>query len=202
MQTLHLDNSLNTFISDIESNLDKIFEDKIKFVSNQLKNTNNDKKLNKVMVLPYTKIDNVVEFIVFHDKRYNEWTFLSGYVENNESHLDAANREMDEETFGLLNIDIKNYPNTTFSTSGFCEKNKLLKYEVIFVDVTKLFPNYQSKDIFVSNFQKTVLNTKFSENSIVSFETFETFSKRKNIWCFVQKYIINNFFTHKIVYSI
>ena len=53
----------------------------------------------KILVIPYT-FDN--RFLFVKDKTTSEWGFISGGIKRNESPVEASNRELFEETSGLL----------------------------------------------------------------------------------------------------
>lgn len=60
--------------------------------------------LRKIMIVLYTIFKGQIYYLLVHDARYNEWTFISGGCKGKEfeSYLDSANRELQEETRNIM----------------------------------------------------------------------------------------------------
>lgn len=121
-----MENYLLNMIDSEEMNIPEITKQPLKI----------KKTIKKVMVVPFVKYKNSKHVLVFHDKRFKEWTFMSGTVELDENIKTCAQRELQEESEGLLKLDFDEYDYSYFQTS-FSEKNKLMKYHVFFIDITK-----------------------------------------------------------------
>lgn len=63
---------------------------------------------NKILVVPYVMCKLEPHFVMVKDKQTNEWGFISGGVKRNETALQAARRELIEETSGVLNLNLSN----------------------------------------------------------------------------------------------
>lgn len=182
MQT-QMEKYLLNMIDTQQYNIPEITETSFKVVKKTIK---------KVMVVPFVRYNNSKHVLVFHDKRFNEWTFMSGTVEKGEDIKKCAERELREESENLLNLDFDKYDYSYFQTS-FYEHKKLMKYHVFFIDITKThlytFKQYE-------NHYKTKRN---NENDTMKFENFINFQHYPNIWGFVEKKIINNFYVHQLL---
>lgn len=66
----------------------------------------------KVFVIPY--VDNKVMLV--KDRKTKEWGFISGGVKNHESYFQAAQRELFEETSGLMSHIPENHGRSSFKT--------------------------------------------------------------------------------------
>jgi 8-oxo-dGTP pyrophosphatase MutT (NUDIX family) len=63
---------------------------------------------NKVLVVPYVMSCTFEpHFVMVKDRQTNEWGFISGGVKKNESPIQAAYREVKEETSGVLNLALR-----------------------------------------------------------------------------------------------
>lgn len=78
----------------------------------------NTKRMNKVLCVLWTIIDNKPYFVVFKDREHGEWTFISGGVKTRERFIDAAKRECKEESRELISFDNMHH---TY-VRGFSEK--------------------------------------------------------------------------------
>ncbi len=75
----------------------------------------------QVIVIPYRRLDDAIEYAVFHRSDNSMWHFVSGGAEDDESAEDAAKRELCEETgicdgISLIRLDARaSVPKTAFS---------------------------------------------------------------------------------------
>jgi hypothetical protein len=67
-----MENYLLNMIDSEEMNIPEITKQPLKI----------KKTIKKVMVVPFVRYNNLKHVLVFHDKRFNEWTFMSGTLEN------------------------------------------------------------------------------------------------------------------------
>lgn len=66
----------------------------------------------KVFIIPYA--NNKVMMV--RDRKTNEWGFISGGVKRNETYLQAAERELSEETSGLMSYIPADHGRSNFKT--------------------------------------------------------------------------------------
>lgn len=110
----------------------------------------------KVFVIPYYN-DKVM---LVKDRKTREWGFVSGGVKKHESYLKAAERELFEETSGLMGVIPKNAGVYSFNTEYRPEElliqnqqkgeKVLSKYKVYWVPIGKEFAEHITKR-FVPN---------------------------------------------------
>jgi hypothetical protein len=57
----------------------------------------------KTVVIPYVKIDDAYEYVMFRDSNYKEYTFACGGKKQRETYDECGNRELYEESNGIFN---------------------------------------------------------------------------------------------------
>ena len=62
----------------------------------------------KSIAIPVSIIDNKPYMLIVHDRRYQEWTFVTGGCRRREvlNPLRCAVRELEEETRGTINLNL------------------------------------------------------------------------------------------------
>ena len=70
----------------------------------------------KVLVIPYCFIHGALNFLMVHDKTFEEWTFVSGGKKVHESVTSCAARELYEETKGVIDISEERFRESLFFT--------------------------------------------------------------------------------------
>lgn len=50
----------------------------------------------QILAIPYRRFNGIPEFCVFHRADFDQWQFIAGGGEDNESPLQAAKREISE----------------------------------------------------------------------------------------------------------
>ena len=101
----------------------------------------------KVIVIPY--INRL--FLMVKDKKYEEWTFVTGSCKKNEDFSDCALRELYEETNGTINlqkhtdINIEKFFHYNFKRIIHLDK-VILDYRVFFIPLHRF--GYTKQNIF------------------------------------------------------
>ncbi len=151
----------------------------------------------KVLIIPYILVKNELKFLIVKDKKFNEWTFISGMVEKKESHFNAGRRELFEETKKLINIQ-PSESNCIYFETKLYENNIKYVYHVQLVDIKKF--GYIDSERIIKSFRSTKLTEKkYNENLDIDFKTFSEINKLSNVWAFIRTHILDNFFFEKTI---
>jgi ADP-ribose pyrophosphatase YjhB (NUDIX family) len=156
----------------------------------------------KVLVIPYYKLKSGPIFLNVLGNQHNEWSFISGKIDNQETYKDAAIRELYEETRGIVDIEDFGAIKTFYIDIKETKFYICLKYKVFLFDLDKaLWTNGMplSPDKILQMYQKikSVHDTDikkyehFNENSKIVFDNINSFKLKKNKWSFMD-IIINH----------
>ena len=139
------------------------------------------------------------KFLIVKDKRYNEWTFVTGGCRMREVYnpIICALRELEEETRGIINIKRGLYTYFSF----FMEFNIIEKarYHVYLIrlhktpeELNKLVDEfYSEKDKMDSN--KITFRKNYDENDDIMFlELDEIPEKCSNVWKLISDNVLNS----------
>lgn len=145
----------------------------------------------KAIAIPVSYINDKPHFLIVHDRRYKEWTFVTGGCRKREVYnpLRCAVRELEEETRGLVNLKDGTYKYFKFTT------DEGAIYHVYIFDTVKLdepglvnkFLNEKHK----METQQMAFRKNYDENDFLEFDTLEGIAQRK-IWPLITKYVIQN----------
>lgn len=155
----------------------------------------------KVIVIPFVHEAALMRLLVVKDRRTKEWTFVSGGCKAHESDVDAARRELKEETRGLLDLDIGSMPSSSFKFRSFYRDPKemcqdaargqriVTCYTVYFANVTGVVDREAVQRTF-----RHIRNMKgvFNENTDLAFETLDEFEKKNHVWPFIREQVMAN----------
>ena len=154
----------------------------------------------KAMVIPYIVIDKEPFFLLFKNKKYKTWGFMSGTGELNESYNTTAYRELEEETKRIFSI---NKTNTHLQTYFFHKSSYFLlptKYKAFFL---KLSGTKTQMNKLVTLFKKTKAMTEYEdENTEIKFVKPNQMFKH-NFWDFLRYELMKNkHFNERLIESI
>lgn len=161
----------------------------------------------KAIAIPVCFINGEPHFLIVHDKRFREWTFVTGGCRRREifNPLRCALRELEEETRGVINITNGSYSYFKFSIKDSCDVINV--YHVYIID----FPmSLSDQERFINQFDtnkelmdKNQIRFKkqYDENDFIEFDTINGIKHRKNIWNMIQESVLNNFEFHRALYS-
>lgn len=161
----------------------------------------------KAIAIPVYFIQGEPHFLVVHDKRFREWTFVTGGCRRREifNPLRCALRELEEETRGVINITSGSYSYFKFSLKDSCDV--LNVYHVYIID----FPmSLRDQESFIKQFdvKKSLMDKnqirfrkQYDENDHIEFDTMNGIKHRKNIWTMIQEFVLNNREFHSALYS-
>jgi 8-oxo-dGTP pyrophosphatase MutT (NUDIX family) len=160
----------------------------------------------KAVAIPMSQIEGVPHFLVVHDRRYKEWTFVTGGCRRREIYnpLRCAVRELEEETRGTINLKRGSYAYFKFSTDTPEPRDLedgvdvVNHYHVYVFDlpmtslehrhIVKRFTEEKDKmEGHVVPFRKN-----YDENDACEFDTLDGISKRENLWPMIRTHVIRN----------
>jgi 8-oxo-dGTP pyrophosphatase MutT (NUDIX family) len=161
----------------------------------------------KAIAIPVCFINGEPHFLIVHDKRFREWTFVTGGCRRREifNPLRCALRELEEETRGVINITNGSYSYFKFTVKDTCDVMNM--YHVYVID----FPmSLSDQERFINQFDmnkelmdknKIRFKKQYDENDFIEFDTINGIKHRKNIWNMIQESVLNNFDFHRALYS-
>lgn len=133
------------------------------------------------------------QFLVVKDRRYNEWTFVTGGCRKREviNPLRCAVRELEEETRGTVNITKGTYSYFQFTTEhGFT-------YHVYIIDTSfdenqrkMLIQKFEEERIKMDTHQME-FKKPYDENTQLDFDTLDGIKKR-NVWPLIDRHVLEN----------
>jgi 8-oxo-dGTP pyrophosphatase MutT (NUDIX family) len=169
-------------------------------------------EIHKAIAIPVTFVDEKPKFLTVRDRRHRDWIFVTGGCRKKEiaNPIYCALRELEEETRGVMKHKSGLYTSFTFKTDERgpeeLEADKKAGIHVtlvyhVFIFFTKINSVEQHQMIQRFNEEKEKLEIRkkdklpyrrtFDENDIMSFDTLESFKKKKR-WDLIVKNIINN----------
>jgi len=169
-------------------------------------------EIHKAIAIPVTFVDEKPKFLTVRDRRHRDWIFVTGGCRKKEiaNPIYCALRELEEETRGVMKHKSGLYTSFMFKTDERSpeelEADKKAGIHVtlvyhVFVFFTKINSVEQHQMIQSFNEEKEKLEIRkkdklpyrrtFDENDLMSFDTLESFKKKKR-WDLIVKNIINN----------
>ena len=172
---------------------------------------------NKAIAIPISIINDgkPPRFLTVKDRRYQEWTFVTGGCRKREiiNPLRCALRELEEETRGVVNLKSGTYRYFNFTHSILSNNTKKsedpespptmidITYHVYILDFN-INKNEQNKIINKFNdakvkleklkYQNYPIKMVYDENDVMNFETLEEFKTRDKVWPLIRHHILNN----------
>lgn len=160
----------------------------------------------KAIAIPVSYINDVPHFLVVHDRRYKEWTFVTGGCRRREIYnpLRCAVRELEEETRGLINLKRGSYTSFKFITNtpeprdledGVSALNfyqvYLFELPMTSIEHRHLVRRFTDEKIKMEE-NKIPFRKNYDENDDLKFETIETISAKPNLWPMIREHVLNN----------
>lgn len=134
----------------------------------------------KVLVVPYTLVDSKMKTLMCFSAKHKEWTFICGTIEQGESPIDAAIRELYEETKNI--IDVPKHcleQNLNFEYNNVY-KDRMYRCHVFFVDITNFI---RSGISFTTEFNRKIMKGyEYNENSYIKFMSHQEVLSKTHIW--------------------
>jgi hypothetical protein len=162
----------------------------------------------KSIAIPVTTIGNKQYMLIVHDRRYQEWTFVTGGCRRREviNPLRCALRELEEETRGMINLKKGNYSYFQFSTKykgpgdseADIEDDVTSIYHVYLIDFpmttnehTYIIRRFNEEKYKMEN-QQMYFRKNYDENDKVEFDTLDGITARENLWDMIRIHVISN----------
>ena len=160
----------------------------------------------KAIAIPMSEIENQKRFLIVRDRRYREWTFVTGGCRRREvfNPLRCAVRELEEETRGLINLKRGSYSYFKFTTDtpeprdiedGVQALNHYHVYvfhvpmtSVEHLHIIKRFTEEKKK----MEGAEVPFRKNYDENDECRFETLETITQCPNLWSMIRKHVLGN----------
>ncbi|NBS67824.1 NUDIX domain-containing protein [bacterium] len=157
----------------------------------------------KAIAIPVSFINDRPYFLLVHDRRYKEWTFVTGGCRKREVYnpIRCAVRELEEETRGILNLKKGTYSYFKFQTlqrefdTAGDEFMAVYHVYIIYVPlsledqrnlVTRFEEEKRKMDLKQMCFRK-----QYDENDLMDFDTLDGIKRRK-IWPMITSFVIEN----------
>ena len=153
-----------------------------------------------------SQINEVPYFLIVHDRRYREWTFVTGGCRRREIYnpLRCAVRELEEETRGIINLKRGSYSYFKFTTNTPEPRDVedgvdvINHYHVYIFDlpmtsldqttVVKRFTEEKKK----MEGAEVPFRKNYDENDECRFESLDSISNCQNLWPMIRKHVIGN----------
>lgn len=166
------------------------------------------KERHKSIAIPVTTIDNKQYMLIVHDRRYQEWTFVTGGCRRREviNPLRCAIRELEEETRGTINIKRGTYSYFRFATKykgpgdseADIENDVTSIYHVYIIDMPMTAREHKyivrrfNEEKTKMETHQTYFRKNYDENDKVEFDTLEGITARENLWDMIRTHVITN----------
>jgi hypothetical protein len=166
----------------------------------------NLRERHKAVAIPMSQVDGIPHFLIVHDRRYKEWTFVTGGCRRREifNPLRCALRELEEETRGLINLKKGAYAYFKFSTDTPEPRDiedgvDVINYYHVYVfDMPMTQPELTS---VISNFNEEKMKMErnfipfrknYDENDACEFGTLESITQKENLWAMIRTHVVRN----------
>ena len=160
----------------------------------------------KAIAIPVSTINDLKHFLIVHDRRYKEWTFVTGGCRRREIYnpLRCAVRELEEETRGIINLKKGTYTYFKFLTNTPEPRDiedgveVLNHYHVYLFDLPMTSIEHRhtirrfddEKERMETNLIPYRKN--YDENDFCKFESLEDIASRKNLWSMIRQHVLAN----------
>ena len=157
-------------------------------------------KRHKAIAIPMYMINNEPHFLLVHDKRFKEWTFVTGGCRRREIYnpLRCALRELEEETRGVIKINNGTYSHYKFS---FFDESELDMENIYHVYVLDFPMTLRDQEKIISKFNmnremmkvnKIRFKKQYDENDMLDFDTICGINNRSDIWNMISENVLKN----------
>ena len=163
-------------------------------------------EVHKAIAIPVIYRDGQFKFLIVKDKRFKEWTFVSGGCRKREvfNPIRCALRELEEETRGILNLKRGTYNYFKF-TNRFEPLEESIYHVYLFhvnissEDMTSIVEKFDEEKIKMDTNQ-VAFRKNYDENDNLEFVSLDDM-KYKNMWRMVNEKILDNPDFYRALYS-
>ena len=161
----------------------------------------------KAIAIPTYFIKGEPHFLVVHDRRFREWTFVTGGCRKREVYnpLKCALRELEEETRGVVNITKGSYSYYRFTFRDELDVDNV--YHVYVIEFPMSLPD-QEKIINKFNINKELMDKnqirfkkQYDENDFLDFDTINGMKGRTNVWKMINNFVLTSSDFHTAIHS-
>jgi 8-oxo-dGTP pyrophosphatase MutT (NUDIX family) len=157
----------------------------------------------KAIAIPVSFIDDKPHFLLVHDRRYKEWTFVTGGCRKREVYnpIRCAVRELEEETRGILNLKKGTYSYFKFETlqrefdtvgdDFLAVYHVYIIYMPISFDEQKRLVGRFEEEKKKMDLKQMCFRKQYDENDFMDFDTLEGMQKRR-VWPMITQHVIQN----------
>lgn len=152
----------------------------------------------KIIIIPYIVYKKVSHLMMVKDKKFNEWTFVTGGCKPNEQFNLCALRELYEETNGVLDlrqhvgIDINRFYSYRF-IHEISKDYVIMDYKVFFVPLHRFGYDIKSAKKLEQQFFKMKNDLpEFNETNCLKFFELNHVYNIKNIWKLIKEKVLYN----------
>lgn len=160
----------------------------------------------KAIAIPMSKVNDVLHFLIVHDRRYREWTFVTGGCRRREVYnpLRCAIRELEEETRGIINLKRGSYSYFKFTTDTPEPRDledgvEVLNHYHVYVfnlpmtsiehrHIIRRFTEEKKK----MEGSEVPFRKNYDENDECRFETLDSIGRCPNLWPMIRQHVIGN----------
>ena len=160
----------------------------------------------KAIAIPVSVVNDVQHFLIVHDRRYKEWTFVTGGCRRREVYnpLRCAVRELEEETRGVINLKRGTYTYFKFSTNTPEPRDiedgvdVVNHYHVYVFDlpmtsiehrhIVRRFTDEKEK----MECSQVPFRKNYDENDDCKFESLGEITRRPNLWPMIRQHVLGN----------
>lgn len=154
-----------------------------------------ERQRHKAIAIPTVFDGREPKFLVVRDKRYDEWTFVTGGCTDDEikNPLRCAVRELEEETRGVVVVRKGQYSSFEFNVTAAMPQGD--EYEVtyhVFVFDVHVTSDQRRKQIAKFDRRLDTCVGVWDENDAMSWETMGNFKSRTNMWPMIREHVVNS----------
>ena len=145
------------------------------------------------------------KFLLVHDRRYKEWTFVTGGCRRREivNPLRCAIRELEEETRGIINLKKGSYSYFSFSfrdAEGVNNVYHVYVFEMPWANgeqshIVKRF----NEEKYKMEGREVPFRKNYDENDGCEFDTLDGIAKRRDLWEMIRTHVIKNPAFHQVL---
>ena len=151
-------------------------------------------------------VNDVQHFLLVHDRRYHEWTFVTGGCRRREIYnpLRCAIRELEEETRGVINLKRGSYSYFKFVTDtpeprdledGVTVINHYHVYvfnlPMTAIEHRHVMRRFTEEKVKMED-NIVPFRKNYDENDDCKFESLEDITKRTNLWPMIRTHVTGN----------